>query len=474
MIDVALFLQVAFFVAVCFAFVSSRSASFFHPLALYLIFHLLVFVIRPLMVHFLNYAIVWRYMGYTADEWEFVYTLWVSSVALLVFAVAALMGGRCKVEFSVADLPPWTVAEKRAFALVVILVGPLAVYSAIIAREGASFTGSGDVQMTRDIATGIAVYTNTTGYIADANLMLGAVCLLALWRFNFRWWAYMPFLLFIGYRAFIGWGRWSIIMSLLSLVLIFLYRNNRRWLKLKYLVLAVPVAVLFQSLSLDRDLVRDYVDSAGVNSRVAEVPLYSDKQDFWEQFDTPDFANFEFLAFILWAVPEKSQTYTYFTQYLQLFTEPIPRIIWKEKPIGQPIKLINLNDFGNFTGMTTALVGDGWMSLGWIGVVMTMGLVGLFLGRIHRWFWANQNSPKAVMTYCMFLPLSIQWYRDGGISIAKFVLFSLMPIILWALLSRMVNALLRNNQPLAARFSQDRFAPRAGGRPSRPPSDRYR
>lgn len=463
MIDVALFLQVAFFAGVCFAFVSSRSASFFHPLALYLIFHLLVFVIRPLMVHFLDYHIIWRYMEFTADEEQFVFTLWISSVALLVFAVVSLLASRCETQFSVADLPIWSIAEKRAFAVVVILLAPLVFYSASFASEGASFNGTGDgIQMTRDLATGIAIYTNTTGYIAEAHAMAGALCILALWRFNFRWTAYLPFIFFIAYRAFLGWGRWGIITAFMSLVLIFLYRNNRRWVKLKHLIVAIPFAVLFQSLGLNRDLVRDYVDSNGIGNRVADVPLYSGKEDFWEQFDTPDFANFEFLAYVTWAIPEKSRTYTYFTQYLQLFTEPIPRILWKEKPIGQPIKFFDLNDFGNFTGMTVSLIGDGWMSLGWIGMIVTMGLVAFFVGRVHRWFWANQSNPRVVMTYCIFLPLTIQWYRDGGISIAKFTLFSLTPIIMWILLSKVINVLLDRNRvirrPMVSR------PPRDGGR----------
>lgn len=468
MIDVALFLQVVFFVVVCFAFVSARSASFFHPLAFYLLFHLIVFVIRPLMVHFLHYNIIWHYMEYTASNWEFVFTLWVSSVALLVFAVATLMAGRCRTEFTVADLPPWTIAEKRAYAIVVVLLGPLAIYSAVIMRQGISFSGHGDIHMVRDLATGIAIYTNTTGYIADANLMLGAICVLALWRFNFRWWSYLPFLFYIGYRSVLGWGRWSIVMSFLSLVLIFLYRNNRRWLRMKYLIATIPVFVLFHSLGMNRDLVRDYVENSGLGERVAEAELYQYKKNFWEQFDTPDFANFEFLAYVLHVVPKESQTYTYFTQYLQLFTEPIPRILWKEKPIGAPIKLINLDDFGNFTGMTTALVGDGWMSLGWIGLVMTMGLVGLFLGWLHRWFWRNQASPKAVMIYCIFLPLTIQWYRDGGISIAKFVLFSLTPIILWIFFSRVIRMMLRTPRPMTSRV-QPHQANVVSTSPPRPP-----
>lgn len=442
MIEVALFFQVTFFLLVCFAFIGARDSSFFHPIVLFLIFHFLVFVLRPLMVHFLGFTTMWRYMEFTPNEFQFIDTLAVSSVALLVFVLTAWFAGRVRTEFSVAELPPWTLAEKRAFLVVLVLLLPIGIYSAIFARGGASFTGEGNIQMTRDLVTGTAIYTNTTGYIADAHAMMGALLVLFLWRFNFRLWAYAPFLLFLGYRAFLGWGRWAIIVSVMTLLLIYLYRSSRRWLNPKYLLAIIPVFVLFHSLGMNRDLVRDYVEDKGL--AVADAPVYSSQGSMLDDLDNPDFGNFEYLAFVLAVVPEKSQTYTYFTQYLQLFTEPIPRIIWAEKPVGAPISLINLNHFGNFLGMTTSLVGDGWMSLGWLGVIITMGLVGFIVGRLHRWFWNNQSNPRIAMIYFVFIPLTIQWYRDGGISIAKVTLFSLAPILLWSFISRLIAGMERD------------------------------
>lgn len=439
MIETGLFLQTGFFVIVTLAFLFSRSASFFHPLTIYLIFHFLVFVLRPLMVHALDFGGMWYYMEFRPDELQFVNTLLVSSVGLLVFALASWFAGRTPIEFTATELPPWSLAEKRSFLVVIALLSPLAIYSAIFAKAGTSFSGEGNIQMTLDLTTGISVFTNTTGYIADAHAMMGTLFILLIWRFNFRLWAYAPFIAFLAYRAFLGWGRWAIIMSIITLLLVYLYRHNRRWLKIRYLAIVLPIFVLFHSLGMNRDLIRDYVEDKGI--AVADVPQYKSKDSFIDQLDNPDFANFEFLAFIVSVVPEKSQTFTYFTQYLQLFTEPIPRIIWPEKPIGAPIKLINLNDFGNFFFMTTSLAGDGWMSWGWLGVVLTLGAVGFVLGRLHRWYWRNQANPKIVMGYFVFLPLSIYWFRDGGISIAKISLWTILPIVLWSFFSRLIGDL---------------------------------
>lgn len=447
MIEFALFLQFLLFVVVCVALYFARATfSFFHPIAFYLGFHFVVFVLRPIMVYCLGFDGRWIYMHYFPTEAEFIDTLWASTAGMFVFVAACWFAGRAQMRFSPHGLPPLTLEERRGFNLMLFLLAPFAIYSGFFASAGTTFEGTGDVQMTIDVATGIPVFVNTTGYIVQAHAMLGAMCLLFLWRHRFRLWAYGPLLVFISYRAFLGWGRWAIITTLLSLALLQLYRSKARWFKARYLIVAIPVFLLFQNLGLDRNLVRDYVEGQAS----LEMTEYRDSGSYIDSLDQPDFANFEFLAFVLWVVPGRSRTYTYFTQYLQLFTEPIPRILWSEKPVGSPVQLINLNDHGNFVGLTTSLVGDGWMSLGWIGVIVTMALCGLVLGRIHVWFWRHQGNARVILVYCLFLPLCIQWFRDGGISIAKFSLFSLFPVLVWIAMTKLTIAMKRRQTGIGA------------------------
>ena len=151
-----------------------------------------------------------------------------------------------------------------------------------------------------------------------------------------------------------------------------------------------------------------------------------------KKYDGPDFGNFDSLAFIVAVVPERTGTYTYGTQYLQLFTEPVPRKLWKGKPVGAPIAFFDLNAYGNFIGLTCSLCGDGWMSGGWIGLLITMALVGALLGWAHRWFWDHFQNALAALFYLSALAMLPQWYRDGSISIAKFVLWNWLPLGIWA------------------------------------------
>lgn len=433
MIEFGLYLHLLVFLLIAGLFVANRNMSMFHPLAFYLMFHGIVFVIRPFMVHYLKFDGRWVYMRFFPTDEQFVFTLIVSSVALCIFAVTSWWAGRAEVNFAGARLPDFTSAQKRAFFWMALMLAPLTIYSALFAVQEVTYdTMRGDIQMTVDLATGITVYVNTTGYIVDAQTMLGSLALLFMWRFRFVWWTWAPVIMFIAYRAFLGGGRWPMITTVFTLILIQLFRTHKRWFRMRYLAFFVPLFILFQNIGFDRNYFRDIVGGGGV----APIASFRDDRSWLQKQDNPDFANFEFLTYVLWAVPDQSRTYIYFTQYLQLFTEPIPRILWPGKPIGAPIRFFELNDFGNFYGLTVSLPGDGWMSLGWLGLIITMGLVGGFLGWLHRRFWANMHEPAKILMYCVFLPLTVQWFRDGSISIAKFALFTILPVALWLGLTR--------------------------------------
>jgi hypothetical protein len=64
MIEVALGFQVLVWMVVLGVFLASGQATIFHPLGVYWGFHGLVFVIRPLLVHFMGFNSVFYYMGF--------------------------------------------------------------------------------------------------------------------------------------------------------------------------------------------------------------------------------------------------------------------------------------------------------------------------------------------------------------------------------------------------------------------------
>jgi len=64
-----------------------------------------------------------------------------------------------------------------------------------------------------------------------------------------------------------------------------------------------------------------------------------------------------------------------------------------------------------------------------------MTIVGGLLGAAHHWFWKRADAPMESLFYMVALALVPQWFRDGGISITKFLFWNLSPLVLWVGLS---------------------------------------
>ncbi len=228
------------------------------------------------------------------------------------------------------------------------------------------------------------------GYVNDAQKMLGT--LIALWLIvsGFRWTGLVPAAAYVLYRCWVGWSRWTIVVFFFMLVLGYAWHQRRKWPSPWLLLPVIPFFFVFSFLGENRDYLKRVLSGAPAPIEVAtQTASLPERDRLRMKYDTVDFANYDFLAFIVSVVPDRTGTYTYGAQYLQLFTEPIPRQLWKGKPAGSPVQTFSLENYGDFWGYTVSLPGDGWMTGGWIGVILVVGIAGWLLGRAHRKFWAN-------------------------------------------------------------------------------------
>ena len=220
----------------------------------------------------------------------------------------------------------------------------------------------------------------------------------------------------------------------IELFAIYLIVNQRRWPNFKYVLAILIFIPVFSFIGQNRDYFKSvFSDEVYENRFVNE-----DVEGFFEKQDTLDFANYEYLVYIYSVVPDMSQTYSYGTQYLQLFTEPVPRVLWPGKPVGPPIKMVNLMDFGNFTGLTRSSIGDAWINFGYLGVILNMILIGGVLSWMYNRVLLGNPKITAIF-YVVMLPYLIQLFRDGGVvSIVKFLVFAFLPlIVVWLIYTRL-------------------------------------
>jgi oligosaccharide repeat unit polymerase len=427
MYEIALTVSVLCFAAITFAFVRSRAFSVFHPLTVYLAFHGLVFVVRPIIAYVSNYDLVYRAYQFTPSLSDKVAALLVSTFGMLVFAWACWRAGNVPMAFK-HDLAARIERDrlKPAFFLIAALCVPIGVYSLASVWETAITTGNAFSNMIRVASTGRAYNEGTSGYVVEAQLMLVSCAAIVAWLFRFRIYALLPLLVFAVYRAGTG-GRGPFIAALATTVLFYLYDRRRRLPSALTFALLPALLLVFTAVGDDRGAaIRRAID----NDMSSEV--FGKNRTGERPLEGMDFANLEYLEYVIYAVPQRSGTYGYFNDLLQVFTEPIPRALWPDKPLGAPFQRINFFDYGNPAGMTISLPGEGWYSLGWAGVAIWCGLCGWALGAIYRRFATGPQGALAVAAYMVFLPTLIVAFRDGQlVTVFRQCLFFLLPIGLW-------------------------------------------
>jgi hypothetical protein len=429
MTEIALFGQLLLWGFVLAVFLASGQASIFHPATVYLGFHGLVFVLRPMLVHYLNFDSCWAYMLFTPTESIFDKTLLVSSVGLVVFVGFCLGVGRTPVGFSAFAGPAGELSQTRGLVPATLLLLPLIAWSIYDTRGGVQGARVG----------GVYILTQSTGYLTEAqNLLMPLLCAWLV-KTRFHWINALAIGLYLGYRVWFGQSRWTILLFVLMVGVSYSWQKRNKWLPIWSLLMALPAMVIFNTLGHNRDFLKGFLEQGQWQS-VDYRPGTSLDQAIRRWLDTQDFANFDFLAYIVGMVPERSGGYTFTAQYLQLFTEPIPRMLWKGKPVGAPVKQVDLGKYGNFNGLTWSLNGDGWISGGWVGLLVVMASAGSLLGLAHRWFWRSCQNRLHALVYIAGLAMLPQYYRDGSpISLAKFLLFSSGPILLWISVGWLLN-----------------------------------
>lgn len=410
-------------------YIFSPVSSLFHPATFYLIVHGIVFAVRPILAHLYVYdGIYYAYQFYPSDLTK-ILALLVAHFGFLIFMFFVLKEGGIPLRFD-TPLPGESkeddVHVRRCFWVACLLCLPISIYSTAISISDRSSDGS---TMMMDAATGYSVNTTSNGYLHDASLMLLPALVTLAWLYRFKWWSLLPLALAIGARAATG-SRWPFVMAFFSLSLLYLYERRQRWVSGYVLLGAVPFVALFTVVGLDRGYaVREFF-----NIKQVEVD-FSERQRFMESMD---YGNMEFLEYLVEVIPEKTGTYNYFTGNLQILTEPIPRVLWVNKPVGSPIKLYSLFDYGYPIGMTYSVPGEGWAQLGWVGVAIWCALFGSAYGRIYCAFVRAQKTQVVVASYAVFMPLSIAAFRDGFLlTIVKTSVFSLAVLFVWALIIRL-------------------------------------
>ncbi len=426
MYDVVLILAALIFCAVSFWYGRSGYFSIYHPFTLYLAFHGFLFVFRPIVARALDFRFIYLLYSFSPTQADKIEAILISTLGMLSFAFCCFRHGNVPMRFNIDRI---TFTERRlllpAFLAMAAICFPIGFYS-LIKLWHDSNNDTALASMAIDKATQIRINTEGNGYLKEAQLMLASCGAILAWLFRFRLLALLPLATFVVVRAGTG-GRGPFVAAAATLGLLWLYDRRQKLPSTSALLGLVLVIAAFNAVGADRgrairqwfgtDNTADRQDGASVELR----PL-----------EGMDFANLEYLEYLVYAIPQRTHSYSWFTEELQLFTEPIPRELWPGKPVGPPIQLFNLFDYGSPIGMTASLPGLGWAGAGWAGVVFWCGLWGYGLGWIYRKFANGSQTAFQTIAYMTLLSSLIVAYRDGGlVTVARQNIFFMAPILLW-------------------------------------------
>ena len=222
MLEQALAAQVLLWLIVLGFFFCSGQASLFHPVTVYLFFHGLVFVLRPILVVLFGFDSVWKYMVFAPTPEDLVKCMAVSSLALVVFCSVCMAFGWCRVGNYTAHRS-FTQLEAASLALTSLLLAPIILYSIHV-------TSSGEDTGTR--IGGTYIMTGSNGYINDAQVMGGTLICAWLALARFRWPVVLMAAVYVTYRSYAGWARWTIVLFFLAAALTYAWQHQRRWMPL--------------------------------------------------------------------------------------------------------------------------------------------------------------------------------------------------------------------------------------------------
>ncbi|MGH6785203.1 MAG: O-antigen polymerase [Novosphingobium sp.] len=430
MYDLLLAASLLVWLGVGIAYLRHPVASMFHPATIYYAFHGFLFVIRPIFARFYDFQLIYRLYGFHPSLSDKITVLLAANLGFLVFMGVAVAATRRSVVFRRDSFDEEHKARMiPAFLAASALFGPFGLASILRAW---SERATDSTTMVRDMSTGVAINTTSTGWFNDTQLAVAPIVVGIAWLFRFKPLALVPFGLYVVLQSGTG-SRGSLIYACLALAIIYLIEKRKRWPELRSLALIGLAAVLFTTIIQDRG--KSVREMFGRDDAV----IWSGGEQL-APLEQMDYANLEFFEFIVYAVPQRTGTYGYFVSNLQLFTEPIPRAWWPGKPIGAPIKLFNLWDYGAPIGITGSLPGSGWGELGYLGVIVQCAAFALFYGLAYRKLLLERQTSFTVFAYTLIVAATVVTFRDGSVlTVVKQLTFYLAPPGVAWLLMRIAN-----------------------------------
>ena len=399
------------FVVLAVVVLMFRRMSFWHPLTIYLLFHLYSFSYRLFQI--LGGAPL-MYTGQVNAEAitpeEIIRAILWADAALLLFVAASWWAH--KVFEAKSDQP----VERRVLNLniakaVGLLCLPLGAYFFYTVKT-TGFVASID--------------SAATGYIQVMSMWPIGVLGLLIFAFGFRWHLLALTAFFLGAVALQGYHRFMLILPLLYFAALYLQSQRRRWPNILIIIAALFVGMVFPRLKYIGQALQ-YGDTQEAMNQFSQA-FVKDKQSYAESFATEDFLD-QFAGGL--SLIDDNDRKFWGSTYLAILTLPIPRAWWPNKP-GLADHMHEISTSGrqyNIEGRIFTYLGESYINFGYAGLILIPAMVGYILTALCLHATAGPMLRLGRYLYLVFFMALVQTFRDGLLSIFVFTIVHNMPML---------------------------------------------
>ncbi|SDJ32520.1 oligosaccharide repeat unit polymerase [Pedobacter sp. ok626] len=233
----------------------------------------------------------------------------------------------------------------------------------------------------------------------------------------------ISFLTFVFFNFYIS-QRAAIVFMLVQLTALSYYLKGFKLPKLKFAVGIIFALIIFQLMSILRN-VRD-VESEEVKLNISKA--------LEPAILTTNMIDISKTAHIMDAIPSKMD-YEYGATLVTVFIAWIPREFWPDKPVTNVDNTIGIKVFGATTygsgGVPPGLIAELFWNF-WIpGVIIGCYLIGLLLKIINQTILSNIANPNMVIIYVVnFMFIGLSFVGSSFSSVLIGILQTLIPMIL--------------------------------------------
>ena len=403
------------FVVITVIVLMFRRMAFWHPLTIYLLFHLYSFSYRLFQI--LGGAPL-MYTGQANAEAitpeEIMRAMLWADAALLLFVAASWWAH--KVFEAKSDQP----IERRVLNLNIakaigLLCLPLGAYFFYV------------VKTTGFIAS---IDSAATGYIQVMSMWPIGVLGLLIFAFGFRWHLLALTAFFLGAVAFQGYHRFMLILPLLYFAALYLQTQRRRWPGILMVASALFVGLVFPRLKY----IGSSIQHGDYENAIAMVQeSFGKKGNEYEVAATEDFLD-QFAGGL--SLIDGNDHKFMGSTYLAIVTLPMPRAWWPEKP-GLADHLQEISSSGrryDIEGRILTYLGEAYANFGYAGLILVPLLLGYLLTAACLRATTGPMLRLGRYLYLVFFMALIQTFRDGLLSIFVFTFVHNMPMLFtWTL-----------------------------------------